>query len=442
MAPHPVLALPPASRGQPTRSWRGLDWCVFFVADVQTGFGAFVSVFLTEQKWTQSDIGLLLTVSGLVSLFGQAPCGALVDASRSLPKLAGIALAAIALSAVAFAAYPVFAVAMASRLVLAVASCVLGLTLVALSVGLAGDKGLARRLGRNAAFASAGTGIAAGLMGLSGYYLSGRVVFYIAGALTLPAIAALFYIDSADIAPPPRASGQSTRIRSQLAGVVGLLRDRRIVVFALCVMMFHLANAAMLPLAAGLMTLRSEKLATLLVAAAIVVPQFTVTFLSPLVGRFADRWGRRPLLLMGFGALAARGVLFTLVADPRTLVAVQLLDGVSAAALGVLVPLTIADLTGETGHFNLAQGSVGCAMGLGASLSTTLSGFLSDRYGGAFAFNVLAVVAVAGLALFAFAMPETRPKPRAALETEATPPAAASDQGRRRTKSNTSANSS
>jgi MFS family permease len=394
------------------RSWRGLDWCVFFVADVQTGFGAFVSVFLTDQKWTQADIGLLLTVSGLVSLFGQAPCGALVDAARSQRTLAAISLAAIAASAVAFAAYPIFVVALVSRLVLAIASSILGLSLVAISLGLAGERDLARRLGRNAAFASAGTGIAAALMGASGYWLSDRVVFYIAGALAIPAIVALFYISADDIAPAHSATGGKTNgFAAQLAGFLDVLRQPRVIVFALCVLMFHLANAAMLPLAASMVTLRSSKLATILVAAAIVVPQFTVTALSPIVGRLADSWGRRPLLLFGFGALAIRGVLFALVADPRALVAIQLLDGVSAASLGVLVPLTIADLTRESGHFNLAQGSVGCAMGFGASLSTTLSGNLSDRYGSAFAFDTLAVLAVLGLVLVTLAMPETRPRP-------------------------------
>jgi MFS family permease len=388
-----------------------LDWCIFFVADVQTGFGAFVSVFLTAQKWSQADIGLLLTISGLVSLFGQAPCGALVDATRSLRALAAASLAAIAVSAYFFSSFPIFAVALASRLVLAIASCTLGLALVAISLGISREGSLAQRLGRNAAFASAGTGIAAGLMGASGYYVSNRAVFYIAGALALPAIGAVFYIPAKDIAPASDAArGEKTSLSAQVRHLIELLRQPRLVIFALCVMMFHLANAAMLPLAASLMTLRSDKLATILVAAAIVVPQFTVTALSPLVGRYADRWGRRPLLLFGFGALALRGVLFALFADPRALVAIQLLDGISAAALGVLVPLTIADLTRQSGHFNLAQGAVGCAMGLGASVSTTLSGYVTDYYGGAAAFDMLAVISVLGVSIMAIAMPETKPK--------------------------------
>ena len=384
---------------------------MFFVADVQTGFGAFVAVFLTEQKWTQTDIGLLLTVSGLVGLIAQAPSGALVDAARSERALAAAALVAIAASAFTFAAWPVFLVAIASRVVLAIASTILGLAIVAISVGLAGEHGLARRLGRNAAFASAGTGIAALLMGACGYYLSARAVFYISGALALPAIVALFYIRPSEIAPASDAArGVKTDPAAQFTNFVALIRQPGVVIFALCVMMFHLANAAMLPLAASLVTQRSDKTASLLVAAAIVIPQFTVTGLSLVVGRLADSWGRRPLLLFGFGALALRGVLFAATRDPTTLVAIQLLDGVSAAALGVLVPLIIADLTCDCGHFNLAQGSIGAAMGVGASLSTTLSGYVTDRYGGALAFDMLAVLAVLGLALLALAMPETRPR--------------------------------
>ncbi len=401
---------PPAPTQAVTRSWRGLDWCVFFVADVQTGFGAFVAVFLTEQKWTQTDIGLLLTISGLVGLIVQAPSGALVDAARSERALAAVALVAIAASAFAFAAWPVFLVAVASRVVLAIASSVLGLAIVAISLGLAGEHGLARRLGRNAAFASAGTGIAALLMGACGYYLSARAVFYISGALALPAIAALFYISPAEIAPASDAArGAKTNPRAQLANFFSLIRQPGVVIFALCVMMFHFANAAMLPLAASLVTQRSGKTASVLVAAAIVIPQFTVTGLSLVVGRLADSWGRRPLLLCGFGALALRGALFAATREPTALVAIQILDGVSAAALGVLVPLTIADLTRDCGHFNLAQGCVGVAMGVGASLSTTLSGYITDRYGGALAFDMLAVLAFLGLALLALGMPETRP---------------------------------
>ncbi len=393
------------------RSSHGLDWLIFFVADIQTGFGAFVSVYLTTQKWTQVDIGMVLTASSVVALIGQIPLGALVDASKSLRAVALLCLVTIGASALAFALWPIFAIVLLLRVLHAAASCLLGLTLVAISLGLAGEEEISERLGRNAAFASAGTGVAAAVMGACGYYLSDQAVFLLAGGLIVPAIVALSRINAGEIGPASDASrGAPTDARSLALGFGELIRNRSFVIFALCVLMFQLANAAMLPLAASMLTLQSSRAATLMVAASIVAPQFTMTALSPWAGHWARVKGRRPLLALGFAALAMRGLVFSLTSEPGILVAVQILDGVSAAALAILVPLTMVDVTHEHGHFNLAQGMAGCAMGIGAAASTTLAGYVSDRYGSHAAFNLLTIIAVAALLAAVLLMPETRPR--------------------------------
>lgn len=403
---------PPPPREPPkpvsARSRHGLDWFVFFVADIQTGFGPFVAVFLTTQKWTQTDIGLVLTIGGLVSLFGQVPAGAFVDSLRFPRRAAAVALVLIGLSAFALALWPIFPVVVASRVVHAAASCVLGLVLVSLSLGLVGRQGLSYRLGRNTAFASAGTGIAAAGMGACAYFLSNHAVFFLSGALVVPALVALFRIRAEEIGSRGVPVYEPLTETNLVAGAKLIGRNRGLVIFAGCLVLFHLANAAMLPLAASMLTLRSSQAATIMVAAAIVVPQFTVTFLSPWVGLKAQAWGRRPLLLFGFGALFIRGILFTTISDPVLLVLVQILDGVSAAALGVLVPLVIADVTRSSGHFNLAQGAVGCAVGIGSSISTTVIGYISDGFGSHAAFVTMAVIAGFALALLTIVMPETR----------------------------------
>jgi MFS family permease len=194
-----------------------------------------------------------------------------------------------------------------------------------------------------------------------------------------------------------------------LAGLLSLFQIRPLMIFAGCVALFQLANAAMLPLAASMMTLHLSKFATILVAISIVAPQLIVAVFSPWVGRKAELWGRRPLLVLCFAALAIRGLLFAFLANPYLLVGAQLLDGVSGAALAVLVPLIIADVAGATGHFNLAQGAVGAAVGVGASISTTLAGYVSDRFDSPSAFLMMAGFAIVGLAAASLAMPETRP---------------------------------
>ena len=168
--------------------------------------------------------------------------------------------------------------------------------------------------------------------------------------------------------------------------------------FALCLALFQLANAGMLPLAASMVTLRSSQAATVMVAASIVVPQFVMTLLSQWVGRKARSWGRRPLLLLGFAALSLRGLAFSMTGEPAWLVAFQALDGLSAATLAVVTPLVIVDITRQGGHFNLAQGLAGSAVGVGAALSTTLTGYLSDHYGSYAAFNMLTLLAAVGFA--------------------------------------------
>jgi MFS family permease len=406
---------PPAAPSP--RSLRGLDWFVFFVADVQTGFGPFVSVYLTAQHWTQVDIGLALSVRSLIALIGQMPGGALVDAAKSERTVAAIAIAIIAISALGYAVMPILPVVLLVSVLHAGASCVLGPAIAAISLGLVGHAAIGERFGRNARFASIGNGLAAAAMGACGYFISPRAVFFVTALLLLPALLALRAIASREI-DPERAHGgiQPTDTGSRIGDqpstrMVDLLRQKPLLILCGCVLLFHMANAAMLPLVGSVVTMRSAQWATVLIAACIVVPQAVVAACSPWVGRQAQRWGRRPLLIAGFAALPVRGILFATVHDPYLLVAVQLLDGITASALGVLVPLVVADLTRGTGHFNLGQGIVGTTTGIGASLSTTYAGFVADRFGSASAFFELSAVAIVGLTMVVAFMPETRRAP-------------------------------
>jgi MFS family permease len=281
-----------------------LDWFVLFVANVQTGFGPFISVYLTTQKWTQVDIGLVLTVGSLAALIGQMPGGMVVDRARSERLVAAIA---IAVSAVAFVAMPIFSVIVAASILHSAASCLLGPAMAAISLGLVGHAAIGERLGRNARFASIGDGLAAAAMGACGYFLSAGSVFIVTAVLVGPALLALSTISSREIdpdsahggIPQPPAARQPTDIRH-------LLRNRPLLILAGCILLFHLANAAMLPLVGSILTNRSSNWATVLIAVCIVAPQIIVAVLSPWVGRQAGVWGRRPLLLIAFAVLPIR----------------------------------------------------------------------------------------------------------------------------------------
>jgi predicted MFS family arabinose efflux permease len=406
----PPSSEPDRKPPSPSRqSLRGLDWFIFFLADVQTGFGPFIAVYLTTQKWTQVEIGFVLSIGGIVALIGQMPGGAIVDAARSERLVAGLAVATIGLCALGYAAWPIFPVVVAAATLHAVASCVLGPAIAAITLGLVGPFAMGERLGRNARYASLGNGVAAAVMGTVGYLLSSRAVFLVTFALAIPTLLALASIREHEI-DAQRAHGAVAREvpDANATSVVNLLRQRPLLIFAGAVLLLQLANAAMLPIMAGVVTTRSAQWATVLIAACIIVPQAIVALTSPSVGRKAQLWGRRPLLLLGFAALAIRGVLFATVSDPYLLVAVQVFDGITAAVFSVMIPLVIADIAFGSGHFSLAQGIVGTATGIGASLSTLLAGYVSDRLGSNVAFLGLAAVAAAGLAMIWLVMPETR----------------------------------
>ena len=386
-----------------------LDWFAFFCANLQTGFGPFVSVYLTAEKWTQTDIGLVLMVGGLVGLVGQMPGGVLVDASRSKVPMAGFAVAVIGLAALAMALGSVFAVILLAWVLHAAASCVLNPSITTISLRMVGHERVGARLGRNATFASLGNALGAAGMGACGYYFSTRAVFFVTAALAIPALLALIRLGRVGATrPAPEAVTRAAPARAGRAEWKQVLSNRPLLVLALVTALFTLGNAAMLPLVGSVLTLRSSKSPTLLIAACIIVPQMIVAALSPLVGRKAQAWGRRPLLVLGMAALPLRGFCLGLVTDPNLLVLTQTLDGISSAVLGVMIPLIAADATRRSGGYALAQGLVGTAIGLGGAFSATIAGVITDRLGSSYAFEGLTGIAAAGLVATLVLMPETR----------------------------------
>jgi MFS family permease len=394
------------------RSLRGLDWFAFFVADIQTGWGPFVATYLTSVAWTQLDIGLILTIGTITGLALQIPAGALVDRIPAKRFLAAVVVASISASALLLALWPIFSVVVAAKVLHAIASSLLGPTLVAISLGLVGYASFSLRLGRNVRFLSFGNAIAAGVAGGIAYYFSNQAIFFLMAALGVPTLIALAQISSSEIDPELARGGiPKSGVDTWFNAISGLAHNRVLLSFAATIMLFQLANAAMLPILAGILTKRAPETAALVLAICILVPQFVVVAIAPWIGVKAQSWGRRPLLLLTFFALSARAAIFAVTSDPYLLIGAQLFDGISAASLGVLVPLIIADVTRGSGRFNFAQGMIGAAVGIGASFSTTLAGFIADTSGAAIAFLLLACVGVTGL-VFVFALvPETRGAP-------------------------------
>jgi MFS family permease len=387
----------------------GLDWLNFFIANFQTGFGPFISVYLTSSGWTQGAIGAALSAGTVASMASQVPAGALVDAMHSKRLAAAAAIATIAVTAISIAVWPNFLAIIAAEVLHSFASAVLGPAIAAITLVLVVPKAFGERLGRNARYAALGNAAGAALMGACGYYLSNRTVFLFAAMLGIPALAALRTLRHADLTATLRCAKKANPPSTREGGRLWhSLCDWRLLAFAGCAVLFHLANAAMLPIAAAAVTKSAGGGASLIIAACIVGPQIVTAGLSPWVGRAAESWGRRPILLLGFSAVPIRGLLLALVSDPRLIIPIQLLDGLGAAVFGVLFPLIVADVTRDTGRYTTSLGAVGLAIGGGATLSTTAAGLVADHLGEGAAFLSLGGVGVCAAVLVWAVMPETK----------------------------------
>jgi MFS family permease len=381
---------------------RALDLLNFFIADVQTGFGAFVAVYLTLHKWTQIEIGTALSAGTVFALITQIPAGALVDAVTNKRLIVGIGLGGVFIAAVSLALRPTELPVYVAEVLHAGASSVITPAIAAISLHLVGSEGLGERLGRNARYGSIGSGLTAAVMGASGGILSSRAVFWLTAALCLPALATLPAIGRG-----VHARRQTTVRPLDWPGLRQLFADRRLLVFGGAVMFFHLANAGMMPLAGAAVTMRTGAFANLIIAACIMVPQAVVATTSPALGRAATILGRRPVLLFGWAALPVQGVLLAVLPGAWSIIGVQLIAGISAAVFGIMLPLVSADLTRGTSHFNLCMGLLGLGVTVGAALSTLLGGWIAQEVSMNAAFLGLAAVGLAGVLLVWAAMPET-----------------------------------
>ena len=354
-----ILTKPPPSQ----RTLRGLDWLNFFLADVQTGVGPFLAIYLAGYHWNEERVGLALTVGGIAGILTQTPAGALVDRLQSKRVLIAIGVMALGAGAILIAMVPTFWFVISAQVLIGGTSSIFGPAICAVSLGIVGRAAFDIRQGRPAE------------------------------------------IDP-EIARGADDGEKGGGNDAESAWI--LFRDRPLVIFLVCAVSFHFANAAMLPLLGEMLAKGHGRSSMMFMSACVVTTQLVITLIASWTGRKAGSWGRKPLLLVAFGVLPVRAVLYTLTANTGGLVAIQILDGVAAGIFGVVSVLVIADLTRNTGRFNLTLGAISTAVGIGASLSQVVAGSIVHHLGFNAGFLFLAAVASAAFGILYFFMPETR----------------------------------
>jgi MFS family permease len=275
-----------------TVSLRGLDWVNFFLAGALAGFGPYVAVYLADQKWTQEKVGFVLSASAFAGLLSQVPGGELLDATRSKRAILALGVLVVALSAMIIEFRPSFPLVLFGLTLQGLSGGVLGPAIAAISLGLVGHLALPERLGRNQRFAATGSLAAAGLMGLIGYAFSYQAIFLLVVVLTAPVFVALARIQATDIhfGRSCGAPQHHTLDRPARAGRTSLWKSPGLPVLAVCLFLFQLSNASMLPLAGESLIYQGESHSSLIVSALIVLPQIVVARWLPGLDERLTTW--------------------------------------------------------------------------------------------------------------------------------------------------------
>jgi MFS family permease len=391
------------------RSRQGLDWLNFFLADIQTGFGAFVAFYLADLGWDKGQVGLALSAGTVAGLIAHLPGGAIIDWIPWKRGLATIGIVMIAVSALILALAPTFVLVFTAEILHGITGGIITPAIAAISLGLVGRGAMSARTGRNNAFDAAGNALTAGAMGAAGQYISKSAIFLGAAALCIPALVALSLIRSDEIDYARARNAGIGRGAANFQRIFDLTKNLRLYVFAGCIFLFQLADASMLPVISQDLAQEKNQSASLLMAGLIITPQIIAATLSPWVGYYSEKFGRKPLLLIGFGIESLRALLFAAYSSYPILIVGQSLGGISAACVTVLTVLMIADMTTGTGRFNLVQGFIGTVIAIAAAISTGGTGFLFEKFGHFPGFLILGAAAAAATLLFWAALTETKP---------------------------------
>lgn len=393
------------------RSLRALDALNFFLADVRDGIGPYLAVYLLSvQNWDSTRIGIALSAVGVATTLAQTPAGAIVDSCRRKRGMVVLSALVVGAATCAMVWAPSFGVILAGQVLTGIAAAFLAPAITALTLGLVGAKHFDRTMGRTQGFNHAGNVAAAALAGLLGSTWGPQWVFFFVAAMAVASSLCAVLIRGDDIDDAvARGAGRDaehTEIATGLGSLRVVFTDRRLLALAAAIALFHLANAAMLPIAGQRLALFDRDKSTLTMSACIIVAQAVMIPASVAAGRLVRRIGCRPILAVAFGALVARGWLYLLGGRPALLLGLQLFDGVGAGVCDVIVPIYVARLMHGTGRFNLAAGALATATMIGASLSTLVAGCVIDAAGYPAAFAVLASLATVAAGVLWFCVPE------------------------------------
>ncbi len=386
---------------------RALEALNFFVADVQAGIGPFLGVFLQARGWGADQIGTVMTIGGIAGMLATSPAGALVDATRHKRSLVVIAgLMTMLASGLLWISHGYWMVA-ASQVATAITGAAIGPALAGMTLGMVRQHSFDRQFGRNQVANHGGNVVAAALSGWLGWRYGFGAVFVLSALFGLLSIVAVSSIpadaidhDAARGADAKATAGEPAAAGAPASGLRVLLQSRPLLLLAAALGLFHLGNAAMLPLYGLAIVAAHQGEPSAFTAQTIVIAQLVMVAAAMLATRLIRWRGYWWVILLTFLALPVRGLIAASVIHAWGVWPVQALDGIGAGLQSVAVPALVVRLLEGSGRVNVGQGVVMTVQAAGAALSPALGGILAHRFGYPAAFIALGAVSTGSLVLW------------------------------------------
>jgi len=395
----------------------------FFMADIQAGAGPFLAVFLLAHGWDNSHIGLVMTIGGIAGVLMTAPAGALIDNTKHKHLFVIVPCICVVLSSLIVLFSQHFWIVAISQVATAVAGAAIVPAVNGITLGIVHLKGFNRQNGRNQAFNHAGNMAGAALSGLFGWWFGFNSVFWLAAFFGFLSVLCISLIphDAIDH-KAARGMKQSDKPQDEKAsGFRTLFSCNALLILAAALLLFHLGNAAMLPLYGLAIVAEKHGDPAGSVAMTIIVAQAVMIVASLYAIRITESKGYWFVLLLSFLALPIRGLVASAIIEHWGIYPVQFLDGIGAGLQSVAVPGLVARILDGTGRINVGQGAIITAQGIGASLSPALGGWLAQVLGYSTTFIVLSSFALGSLALWIGFRPHLLPACAALADAPRTP---------------------
>ncbi len=372
----------------------------FFIADVRDGLGPFLGIFLTERHWSPDNIGILMTAGGLAGLLATLPAGFITDTSRNKRAVLTLLCLLITLSTLLLWFSQQSSVVAVSQIITGICAAFVGPLITGITLGLTGQNGFSAQMGRNEAFNHGGNFVTALMAGGIAWYWGVGGIFLLMTCTTLLTLCALLAIRNGDI-DNNAARGLASSASVPVPGFAVLMKNRALFVTGLTLLLFHLANSALLPMLSMRVAAAPASINPGLYAAGtVIISQAVMIPVAIWVARRIEHYGYWRLIMLALLVMPVRAALAASTDAPFMMIPVQILDGLAAGILGVVVPSFIVMLLRGSGHVNAGQSVVMLMQGVGASMSPALTGTIAGHYSFATAFSVLSAIALVGVLLW------------------------------------------